>query len=158
MKGLTRGAWLALGATLTVGACTGSQQPDDGSIALPYGVPPQPPGVDGRVWTIAGTPGSLKMADRARFQLAISVTNKTYAPIDPERGAIEIMLGAEPCAVCNLAFGNGAVDPAWTKLEPNATATDSRNIGEALFDKPGVYEIVLRYKSQEVGRTTITVE
>lgn len=163
MKGLTRGAWLALGApvlgaTLTVTACAGSQQSDDGSIALPYGVPPQPPEVDGRVWTIAGTPGTLKMADRASFQLTISVTNKTLGPIDPERGAIEIMLGGAPCAVCNLAFGNGVLDPAWLKLERDATATDSRNIGEALFDKPGVYELVLRYKGVQVSRTTVTVE
>lgn len=158
MRGVTRGAWLALGATLTVTACTGSQQSDDGTIAMPYGAPPQPPGIDGRVWTIAGTPGTVKMADRARFQLTISVTNRTGVPIDPERGAIDMLMGGQPCAVCNLAFGNGVLDPSWMSLAPNATATDTRNVGESLFDKPGVYEIVLRFRGQEVSRTTIIVE
>lgn len=163
-RGASRAALLALGATLTLGACrTPVRGGDDTSIVQPYGAPPRPPrdapaAPAGAVrWYFGASATTLTMSERAQWRLQIGAVNPNEGPVDPARHQLSFTVNGQPSMAANLAFSNGVMAAAWTRLESGQSARDERALGAALFEAPGVYEVVMRHADREVGRARVTV-
>lgn len=149
---VSRAAIIAMGSLAAVGCSSPSAS--DGTIAQPYGAPPTPARLN---WMLTPSESAIKMADRAKFRLTIAVTNTRNFVTDPERGSVSFKVNGQPAPAVDLAFQNGTQTPDWKELPPNNTATDARDIGEALFPAPGTYVIELVVDGDSVAQVSVTV-
>lgn len=101
----------------------------------------QPADTSGLRWQISAHPARLTMAQRARFRLRRSVTNRAREARDAMRSTAEFTLNGESSMALNMAFGNGARESVWAELPPGRTVFDEREMGESLFPAPGTYVI-----------------
>lgn len=133
--------WLVLLAA--AGCWTGSAPPaaDPATIHV-EAKPPTPRGP--LEVTLAGKPLSMTMAERARFVIAFSVTNRTAAPLDPKLDAADLLINGEPSVMWANTNGNGGREPEWYALPPGEHVGREYQIGQTLFEKPGDYTLVLK--------------
>lgn len=88
-------------------------------------------------------PAKLAFADRASFKVGFEAVNRGAAAVDPQLYDAVLMANGERVYAWDLAIQNGPRDASWTKLEPGGSVAMSWPLGEAMFEQPGKYELVL---------------
>lgn len=94
-------------------------------------------------------PARLAIADRAAFKIGFEAVNRGSAPIDPQLHDAVLTANGKRAFAWDLAIQNGIRNASWTRLEPGKSVAMSWPLGEALFDKPGKYELVLTHGAQK---------
>ena len=113
------------------------------------------PNTQGLHWTISAHPARLTMAQRARFRLRRSVTNRARETRDALHSMAEFTLTGESSMTLNMAFGNGARESLWAELPPGRTVFDEREMGESLFPAPGTYRIEMTVEGETSSVTVV---
>jgi hypothetical protein len=102
-------------------------------------------------------PAKLAMADRASFKVGFEATNRGGAAIDPQLHDAVLTANGARVYAWDLAIQNGARDASWTQLPPGQSIAMSWPLGEAMFEQPGTYELVLAHGEQRsVARVEVT--
>jgi hypothetical protein len=104
---------------------------------------------------LVAQPTKLSLADRPAFKIGLEANNRGSAPIDPQLHDAVLTANGERSYAWDLAIQNGARDESWTKLPPGKSISISWPLGEALFEKPGTYELVLTHGAQ---KSSVVVE
>jgi hypothetical protein len=101
---------------------------------------------------LLASPVRLTMKERAKFMVGVEVTNhgETTAETHLATGCT-LTVNGQPALAWNLAIGNGAREPSWYELPPGQTVSLSWPLGEALFDKPGDYHLVMTLGQQQAS-------
>jgi hypothetical protein len=90
-------------------------------------------------------PKRLAMAERDRFRVGLTATNRSQDALDPQLYGTRLFVDGEPSPAFDLAIGNGVMPAAWDLLAPgDSTPVVEWPLGEALFERPGEYQLVLR--------------
>lgn len=177
-EALSRREILALGASLAALGCRASRgfdtsqvqpygapipvQPDvavqgndpGAAIVAPYGAPPRPSSV---VWSLSASATRLTLAARTDWRLRVDARNTGDLPTDAGRTPLMFRVNGDPSPIANLAFGNGTREARWSSLPPGESVRDERALGEALFARPGRYEIALDIDGREASRVVVEV-
>jgi hypothetical protein len=95
--------------------------------------------------TLVVEPATFAMADRPRVNVGFEITNRSASVIDPRAWNTVLLVNGERSVTWDLAQ-NGAADYTWTHLPPNETLSMSKPLGEALFETPGDYHLVLQHE------------
>jgi hypothetical protein len=102
-------------------------------------------------------PAKLAMADRASFKVGFEATTRGGAAIDPQLHDAVLTANGARVYAWDLAIQNGARDASWTQLPPGQSIAMSWPLGEAMFEQPGTYELVLAHGEQRsVARVEVT--
>jgi len=94
-------------------------------------------------------PVTLAMADRPRVKVGFEITNRSAAVIDPKAWDAVLLVNGQRAPAWDLTVQNGVHDDTWTQLPPNQTLSMSWPLGEALFEAPGDYHLVLQLAGAE---------
>jgi hypothetical protein len=90
-------------------------------------------------------PTRLAMAERDSFRVGLTATNRSQDALDPNVYGARLLVDGERSPAFDLALGNGAIPAGWQLLAPGETTPVLEwPLGEALFEQPGEYELVLR--------------
>ena len=100
-------------------------------------------------------PAKLAFADRASFKVGFEAVNRGAAAVDPQLHDAVLTANGERVYAWDLAIQNGPRDASWTQLPPGKSTAMSWPLGEAMFEQPGKYELVLTLGAQ---RSTAQVE
>ncbi len=106
-------------------------------------------------------PARLSMSERDRFRVGLVATNTSDSALDPHLFAARLLVNGTPSPAFDLATGNTM--PAKWDLLPAGDTTPLIEwpLGEALFEEPGEYELVLRLEWDDwapvESKTTVTV-
>lgn len=98
---------------------------------------------------LLASPTQLTLAERDKFMVGVEVTNRGKIAVDPQLSTGELTVNGERSMAWSLAIGNGTREPNWTSLPPGQTVGMSWPLGDALFDKPGAYHLVLSLGGQQ---------
>ena len=98
---------------------------------------------------LLASPTTLTMAERKNFMVGFEVVNRGSAAVDPDLYSCGLTVNGQPGFAWDLAIQNGPRDAAWSMLPPGKTATMSWPLGEALFERPGDYHLVMKLGKQE---------
>jgi hypothetical protein len=93
-------------------------------------------------------PAKLALADRASFQIGFEAVNRGSAPIDPQLHDAVLTANGSRVYAWDLAIQNGIHDESWTQLPPGKSVAMSWPLGDAIFEKPGTYDLVLALGAQ----------
>lgn len=104
---------------------------------------------------LVAEPVKLSISERAAFKVGIEAVNRGSAPVDPHLHDAVLTCNGERAYAWDLAIQNGIHDASWTRLEPGKAIAASWSLGDALFDKPGIYQLALVFDDQT---STATVE
>lgn len=106
---------------------------------------------------LIAAPARLALADRASFQIGIEAKNRGAAPVDPKLHEAVLTANGARVYAWDLAIQNGIHDASWTALPPGQTISASWALGDALFERPGTYELVLAHGGQRsAARVEVT--
>jgi hypothetical protein len=95
-------------------------------------------------------PTRLAMAERDRFRVGLTATNRSQDALDPQLFGTRLLVDGEPSPAFDLAIGNGVMPAGWDHLAPGETTPVVEwPLGEALFEQPGEYELVLRLEADD---------
>lgn len=98
---------------------------------------------------LLASPTQLTLAERDKFMVGLEITNRGKVAVDPQAATGELTVNGERSMAWSLAIGNGAREPSWNSLPPGQTISMSWPLGDALFDKPGSYHLVLSLGGQQ---------
>lgn len=98
---------------------------------------------------LLASPTQITMAGRDKFMVGIEVTNRGKVAVDPQMATGELTVNGERSMAWSLAIGNGTREPKWSSLPPGETVGMSWPLGDALFEKPGSYHLVLSFGGQQ---------
>lgn len=98
---------------------------------------------------LLSSPTRLTMAERSTFMVGLEVENRGAEVVEPELSQCSLLVNGEPSMSWGFAIGNGTREPAWYKLPPGKSVTMSWPLGEALFEHPGDYRLVMKLGHQE---------
>lgn len=98
-------------------------------------------------------PSTFAMADRSHVHVGFEITNRSASVLHPRAWDAVLRVNGQRAPRWNLALHRGAHDDAWTHLPPNQTLSTWWPLGEALFERPGEYHLVL-----QLGRARSTVD
>jgi hypothetical protein len=115
-----------------------------------------PPVIEWSLTTVPAT-ATITMAQRRRFRLWLVARNVGASVADTQRDALEWTVNGQPSMALSMAFGNGVRENRWSALAPRDTVREARDMGESLFERPGVYIIALRAAGREAARITVRV-
>jgi len=98
---------------------------------------------------LLASPTTLTMAERKKFMVGLEVVNRGDAAVDPGLYNCTLTVNGQPGYAWDLAIQNGPREAAWSMLPPGKTVTMSWPLGEALFEHPGTYHLVMKLGKQE---------
>ena len=98
---------------------------------------------------IIAEPREITMDELDRFQVGVEATNRGNRAVDPKLYDIVLLVDGVHNYGWDLAIQNSPREDAWWKLGPGESISASWPLGEAMFSRPGEYEIVLRLGDQE---------
>jgi hypothetical protein len=102
-------------------------------------------------------PAKLAMAERASFEVGFEAKNLGAAAIDPRLHDAVLTANGERVFAWDLAIQNGARDASWTQLPPGKSISMAWPLGEAMFEQPGTYKLVLALGAeQSVAEVEVT--
>jgi hypothetical protein len=93
---------------------------------------------------LEASPVELRMKQRDKFKLAIKVTNRSAATVDPKLDDSQLLVNGEPDLLWTNTLINSGRGRTWTELRAGETATGSWSLGDGLFLAPGDYTLQLR--------------
>jgi hypothetical protein len=93
-------------------------------------------------------PEKLAMANRAAFKIGFHAVNRGAAPIDPQLHEAVLTANGQRVFAWDLAIQNGTRDDSWTRLQPGQSIDIDWPLGDAIFEKPGRYQLVLTHGAQ----------
>jgi hypothetical protein len=106
---------------------------------------------------LVAEPAKLAFADRASFKVGFEAKNLGAAAIDPKLYDAVLTANGQRVYAWDLAIQNGPRDASWTRLEPGKSIAMSWPLGEAMFEQPGTYELVLALGAQtSTARVEVT--
>lgn len=85
----------------------------------------------------------LAFSDRGAFKVGFEAVNRGNAPIDPKLYDAVLTANGQRAYAWDLAIQNGPRDDAWSSLPPGKSVAMGWPLGEALFEHPGSYKLVL---------------
>lgn len=85
----------------------------------------------------------LAFADRGAFKVGFEAVNRGSTPIDPKLYDAVLTANGQRAYAWDLAIQNGPRDDAWSRLAPGQSVAMAWPLGEALFEHPGSYKLVL---------------
>ena len=138
---MTRRWWFAAAFAIPLACGRGSDGPSP--------TPAKPMTMSPLDLKLLADPATLAMADRPRFQLGFAITNRSASTIDPKAWDAVLLVNGQRAPAWDLAVQNGAHDDTWTHLPSNQTISMSWPLGEALFEAPGDYHLVLQLAGAE---------
>lgn len=98
---------------------------------------------------LLSSPTQLTMAERSKFMVGLEVENRGTEVVEPQLSRCRLLVNGKPSISWGLAIGNGTREPEWYKLPPGKHVTMSWPLGEALFETPGDYHLVMQLGDQE---------
>jgi hypothetical protein len=98
---------------------------------------------------LLSSPTQLTMAERSKFMVGLEVENRGTEVVEPQLSQCQLLVNGKSSLSWGLAIGNGTRAPEWYKLPPGKHVTMSWPLGEALFETPGDYHLVLQLGGQE---------
>jgi hypothetical protein len=98
---------------------------------------------------LLAAPTQLTMAGLDKFMVGVEITNHGKVAVDPQASTGELTVNGVRSMAWSLAIGNGVRAPSWSSLPPGQTIAMSWPLGDALFDKPGSYHLVLSLGGQQ---------
>ena len=97
---------------------------------------------------LTAEPAKLAMVHRGSFKVGFEAINRGTAPIDPQLDAAVLTANGEHVHAWDLAIQNGPRDASWSQLPPGTSISMAWPLGEAMFERPGTYELVLALGAQ----------
>ncbi|HWO19886.1 MAG TPA: hypothetical protein VNO30_13965 [Kofleriaceae bacterium] len=94
-------------------------------------------------------PSRLSMSERTRFQAGVEATNHGAATIDPQLSTATLTIDGHRSQAWDHAVQKSPTDPPWRRLSPAQRVSIWWPIGNALFDGPGRYQLVLKLGDHE---------
>lgn len=94
-------------------------------------------------------PAQLTMAERSTFKVGLTAVNRGSSTIDPQLHESVLTVNDKRAYAWDLAIQNGPRDAKWSALSPAERIEIECPLGEALFEQPGDYHLVLKLDSQE---------
>ena len=92
---------------------------------------------------LLASPTQLSMKDRPKFKVGLVVENRGSAAVDPQLSNATLTVNKQHAYAWDLAIQNGPRDASWRNLAPSKSISIEWPLGEALFEKPGDYQLVL---------------
>lgn len=175
-RGLSRAVLIALGASLTGGACQGrtsgpaqpvaahpvTAQPVDPPhpvIAAPYGLPPPPEEVrrgPEPAWFITlSDPISLRAC--ATTPMVVRAQNSYDAPVLTHRERVVMKVNGAIASAFNRVFQETAAGPGWDSIPAHGSVRDERVMLGALITAPGEYFFELYLDDRRIAGRRISV-
>lgn len=97
---------------------------------------------------LVAAPAKLAFAERASFKVGFEAVNRGAAAVDPKLYDAVLTANGERVYAWDLAIQNGPRDASWTQLPPGKSTAMSWPLGEAMFEQPGKYQLVLTLGTQ----------
>ena len=94
-------------------------------------------------------PNRISMSERASFQAGVEAVNRSAATIDPKLSAATLMIDGRRSEAWDHALQSSPADLPWRKLSPTQRLSIWWSIGNALFESPGRYQLVLKLGEHE---------
>lgn len=94
-------------------------------------------------------PSRLSMRERASFQAGVEAVNLGAQPIDPQLSAATLTIDGRRSEAWDHALQSGPDDPPWRQLSPAQRLSIWWPIGNAMFESPGRYQLVLKLGEHE---------
>ena len=94
-------------------------------------------------------PNRLSMSERACFQAGVEAVNRGATTIDPQLSAATLTIDGRRSEAWDHALQKSPSDPPWQRLSPAQRMSIWWSIGNALFDGPGRYQLVLKLGDYE---------
>ena len=94
-------------------------------------------------------PNRLSMSERATFQAGVEAVNRGATAIDPKLSAATLTIDGRRSEAWDHALQRCPDDPPWQKLSPAQRLSIWWSIGNALFESPGRYQLVLKLGEHE---------
>jgi hypothetical protein len=94
-------------------------------------------------------PNRLSMNERACFQAGVEAVNRGATAIDPQLSAATLTIDGRRSEAWDHALQSSPSDPPWQRLSPAQRMSIWWSIGNALFDGPGRYQLVLKLGDYE---------
>jgi hypothetical protein len=89
-------------------------------------------------------PNRLSMSERACFQAGVEAVNRGATTIDPQLSAATLTIDGRRSEAWDHAIQSSPSDPPWQRLSPAQRMSIWWTIGNALFESPGRYQLVLK--------------
>lgn len=110
------------------------------------------PGIDIK---LIAQPSQFAIADRGGFHIGFEAVNRGAAAIDPALHDAILTANGQRVYAWDLAIQNGLRDESWSQLPPGKSVAMSWPLGDAMFERPGKYALVLTLGAE---RSTADVE
>jgi hypothetical protein len=94
-------------------------------------------------------PNRISMSERASFQAGVEAVNLSDASIDPQLSAATLLIDGRRSEAWDHALQKSPADLPWRKLSPTQRLSIWWPIGNALFESPGRYQLVLKLGEHE---------
>jgi hypothetical protein len=94
-------------------------------------------------------PNRLSMSERATFQAGVEAVNRGVTEIDPQLSAATLTIDGRRSEAWDHALQSCPRDPPWRRLSPAQRLSIWWSIGNALFECPGRYQLVLKLGEYE---------
>lgn len=99
--------------------------------------------------TLRAQPAQLTMAERSTFKVGLTAVNRGSSTIDPKLHESVLTVNDARAYAWDLSIQNGPRDAKWSALPPAERIEIEWPLGEALFEQPGDYHLVLKLDGQE---------
>lgn len=107
---------------------------------------------------LAATPDVLILNDRPHFRLRLTITNRSGAEMDELPLSEQILVNGRRDPETIALFTTGPRGGEWREVAPGDSGTLIREIGEALFPRPGAYVIAYEHGSARAETRVIVTE
>jgi hypothetical protein len=95
-------------------------------------------------------PNRLSIRERASFQAGVEAVNRGATVIDPQLSATTLTIDGRRSEAWDHALQSCCPDdPPWRQLSPAQRLSIWWSIGNALFESPGRYQLVLKLGEHE---------
>lgn len=94
-------------------------------------------------------PNRLSMSERATFQAGVEAVNRGATDIDPQLSAATLTVDGRRAEAWDHALQRGPSNPPWLRVSPAQRLSIWWSLGNALFEGPGRYQLVLKLGEHE---------
>jgi len=103
-------------------------------------------------------PHDLFMAERGKFEVGVTASNRGTEVVDPELYRARLLINGRDSLVWSDAIGNGYREAKWFALPPgDSVSMIWTSMGESFFPRPGVYTLILRLSHIEAAPVVVRV-
>jgi hypothetical protein len=94
-------------------------------------------------------PNRLSMSQRSTFQAGVEAINRGETAIDPQLSAATLTIDGRRSEAWDHALQSAPSNPPWQQVSPAQRLSIWWSLGQALFEGPGRYQLVLKLGEHE---------